>query len=139
MGRLGQKNQSSYYSKPLERIHRDFNGICALCGEYVELTDASRDHIIPRSAGGGNGRENIQLTHKSCNNLKGSVVYPKNWQEQLQREMVIPEGYRCRYCELAITKQHKKHKWVVKVMGRRGHVEALHSWCNEERIKYGKR
>jgi hypothetical protein len=139
MERLGQKNQSSYYSKPITRIHADFNGICALCGGYVELKDASRDHIIPRSEGGGNGRDNIQLTHKKCNNLKGNVVYPKNWQEQLQREMVIPQGYRCRYCEMPITNQHKKHKWVVKVMSHKGHVEALHSWCNEERIKYGKR
>lgn len=136
---MGQRNQSSYYSKPIARIHADFNGICALCGGYVELKDASRDHIIPRSEGGGNGRDNIQLTHKKCNNLKGNTIYPKNWREQLQREMVIPQGYRCRYCELPITNQHKKHKWVAKVINSKGRVEALHSWCDQERIKYGKR
>ena len=133
---MGRKNQSSYYSKPLARIHADFKGICALCGEYVEIEDASRDHIYPRSMGGGNGRENIQLAHKSCNNLKGDIVFPLNWQEQLKREMVIPKGYRCRYCDQEITKQHKDWQYVAKVI-HKGKSIALHTWCNEERIKYG--
>jgi 5-methylcytosine-specific restriction endonuclease McrA len=134
---MGRKNQSSYYSKPIARIHADFNGICALCGEYVEIADASRDHIVPRSAGGGNGRDNIQLTHKSCNNLKGDLVYPKDWQEQLKREMVIPNGYHCLYCSNVITKQQKDYQYVAKVIVQ-GKIRALHTWCNEERIKYGK-
>jgi hypothetical protein len=137
MGRTGQRNQSSYYSKPLAQIHSDFDGICALCGNYVELKDASRDHIVPRAAGGGNERGNIQLTHRTCNNLKGSVVFPVDWQEQLKREMVIPTGYRCRYCSQEITKHQKNRKYVAKVMIS-GRLHAMHNWCNEERIKYGK-
>lgn len=134
---MGRRNQSSYYSKPLTRIHADFNGICALCGGYVELEDASRDHIVPRSAGGGNDRGNIQLAHKSCNNLKGDILFPDNWQEQLKREMVIPKGYRCLYCTQEITKQHKDWQYVAKIIYR-GKIVALHTWCDEERIKYGK-
>jgi hypothetical protein len=130
------RNQSSYYSKPLERIHRDFHGICALCGGYVELKDASRDHIIPRAAGGGNGRDNIQLTHKTCNNRKGDTLYPKDWQEQLKRAMIIPEGYYCTYCSLEIVKWHKKHNLVTQMI-RNGRIIAVHTWCNEENIKYG--
>lgn len=133
---MSRKNQSSYYSKPILRIHADFKGICALCGEYVELKQASRDHIIPRSAGGGNGRDNIQLAHKYCNNLKGDLVYPSNWQEQLKREMVIPHGYRCRYCSTEITKFHKQNQYVSKII-HSGKLLALHSWCNEDRLKYG--
>jgi hypothetical protein len=86
--------------------------------------------------GGGNGRDNIQLTHKTCNNLKGDIVYPTDWKEQLKREMVIPKGYHCCYCSMEITTQQKKHKWVSKVIIK-GKLHALHSWCNEERIKYG--
>jgi 5-methylcytosine-specific restriction endonuclease McrA len=134
---MGRKNQSSYYSKPIARIHADFGGICALCGNFVELSDASRDHIIPRSKGGGNGRDNIQLTHKSCNNLKGDISYPVDWQEQLKRDMVIPKGYQCRYCSQEINKQHKDYQYVAKVIVQ-GKIVALHTWCNEERIKYGK-
>lgn len=135
---MGQRNTASYYSKPIERIHRDFNGICALCGKYVEIEDASRDHIIPRAAGGGNERKNIQLTHKACNNLKGSVVYPDNWQEKLKQTMVIPKGYRCCYCDLEITGWQKKADLVNKIIAR-GKIVALHEWCDEERLKYGKR
>lgn len=133
---MGRKNQSSYYSKPLARIHADFHGICALCGEYVEIEDASRDHIVPRAKGGGNGRDNIQLAHKSCNNLKGDIEYPDDWREQLKRDLVIPKGYRCRYCDQEITKQHKDWQYVSKIITK-GKILALHTWCNEERVKYG--
>lgn len=130
------RTQSSYYSKPLERIHRDFNGICALCGGYVELEDASRDHIIPRSQGGGNGRDNIQLTHKTCNNRKGDTLYPKDWQEQLKRAMVIPKGYHCVYCSQEIMKWQKERDMVTQMI-RNGRIVAVHTWCNEENVKYG--
>jgi len=133
---MSRGNQSSYYSKPITRIHADFKGICALCGEYVELEDASRDHIIPRAAGGGNGPDNIQLTHKQCNNMKGDQVYPTNWQEQLSREMSIPHGYHCQYCSTPITKFHKKNQYVSKIF-HNGKLLAIHSWCNKDRLKYG--
>lgn len=135
---MGQRNEVSYYSKPIARIHADFNGICALCGEYVEIEDASRDHIIPRAFGGGNGRDNIQLAHKQCNNLKGDIVYPDDWQEQLKREMNIPHGYECRYCRTVITKYHKQNDYVVKII-HKGKLLALHKWCNEDKLKYGGR
>jgi hypothetical protein len=130
-------NVNSFYSKPLPFIHEYFKGTCALCGEHVELKDASRDHIIPRSKGGGNGRNNIQLTHKSCNNLKGDDSYPHDWQEQLKRGLVLPVGYRCPYCSQTITKWHTKNEYMTKAIIK-GRVMALHLWCNKERIKYGK-
>lgn len=135
---MSRKVSGSYYSKPLAVIHRDFGGICALCGEPVELEDASRDHIVARSRGGSNARENIQLTHKSCNNLKGDEDYPSDWQKQLEAHTVIPQGYRCSHCTLEISKWHKKHGFVSKIF-KRGRIIALHSWCNEDRIKYGRR
>ncbi len=135
---MSRKTSGSYYSKPLVVVHRDFNGICALCGKYVELEEASRDHIVPRSRGGSNARENIQLTHKSCNNLKGDEDYPSDWQAQLAAHTVIPKGYRCSHCTLEIDKWHKKHGFVAKIF-KRGRIVALHSWCNEDRIKYGRR
>ena len=109
---MGQKPLSSYYSKPLAKIHADFNGICALCGGYVPLEDASRDHIVPRARGGGNERENIQLTHKKCNNLKSDDLYPLDWKKKLEVGINIPEDYRCMYCNLRITQQHKDYQYV---------------------------
>lgn len=133
---MGRNNEVSYYSKPLERIHRDFKGICADCGNYVELEDASRDHIIPRSKGGGNGRNNIQLMHKTCNNRKGDTLYPVDWQEQLKRAMAIPKGYYCAYCSQEILKWQKSKKMVTQVI-KSGKIVAVHAWCREESVKYG--
>jgi hypothetical protein len=130
------KTQSSYYSQPLERIHRDFKGICALCGGYVKLADASRDHIIPRALGGDNNRENIQLTHKTCNNRKGHTLYPVDWQEQLKRAITIPKGYHCAYCSQEIVKWQKDRKMITQMI-RNGVIVAVHTWCNEENVKYG--
>jgi len=134
---MGRKNEGSYYSKPLAQIHAYFNGICALCGKYVELDDASRDHIVPRAAGGGNEKSNIQLTHKKCNNLKSDSTYPPDWKERIEIGINIPEGYRCMYCNLQITVQHKDFQYVDYIIYKRN-VMALHTWCNEERIAYGK-
>ena|SRR5690349_1399633 len=133
---MSRKNQSSYYSKPLERIHADFKGICAECGGNVKLEDASRDHIIPRSKGGGNGRDNIQLMHKTCNNRKGDELRPIGWQEQLKRAMSIPKGYHCAYCSQEIMKWQKDKKMVTQVI-RNGRIIAVHTWCREEGVKYG--
>jgi hypothetical protein len=130
-------NVNSFYSKPLAFIHQLFDGICALCGEYVELEQASRDHIVPRSKGGGNGRNNIQLTHRNCNNLKGDDSYPDDWKEQLKRGCVLPEGYRCPYCHQVIIKEFQNNEFMTKAIIR-GRVMALHNECNKERIKYGK-
>lgn len=135
---MSRKTSGSYYSKPLAVIHNDFKGICALCGEYVSLEEASRDHIVPRSRGGSNARDNIQLTHKSCNNLKGDEDYPSDWKRQLAAHTVIPKGYRCSHCTLEIQQWHKKNKLVAKIF-KNGRIVALHSWCDEDRRKYGKR
>lgn len=134
---MTRKNTSSYYSQPIERIHRDFKGICALCGRYVEIEDASRDHIIPRSRGGDNGRANIQLTHKTCNNNKGDDLYPENWREQLKRGVSVPDGYYCPHCSQPIRKWHKEQGYVS-AMIQRGRIKAVHTWCQDEMIKYGR-
>jgi 5-methylcytosine-specific restriction endonuclease McrA len=38
---------------------------------FVEMKDASRDHIVPFSEGGHNSPSNIRLAHKECNGLRG--------------------------------------------------------------------
>ena len=44
---------------------------CHLCGRYILLDDASIDHLIPLSRGGGNAIDNITIVHKWCNHEKG--------------------------------------------------------------------
>lgn len=48
--------------------------ICGLCGEPVELSDVHIDHILPRSLGGLDRAENLQVAHSLCNMRKGNRV-----------------------------------------------------------------
>lgn len=60
------------------------SGLCALCGKpmpqhrfalpHATLWKKQRpsfDHICPRSRGGSDRPENLQLTHAACNRRKG--------------------------------------------------------------------
>jgi 5-methylcytosine-specific restriction endonuclease McrA len=48
--------------------------VCGLCGGVVEPTDVHIDHIWPRSLGGSNALDNLQVAHASCNLSKGNRV-----------------------------------------------------------------
>lgn len=70
----------------LEKLSRRDNGICWLCGRYVDWMDIevrdgtkiagdmypSIDHVIPISKGGKHSWDNIKLAHRICNTLKGA-------------------------------------------------------------------
>ena len=48
---------------------------CALCGDQIkDMKDASVDHKIPRSRGGSDALENLQLAHRKCNEAKGNQL-----------------------------------------------------------------
>lgn len=69
----------------LEKLSRRDNGICWLCGRYVDWMDIevrdgtkiagdmypSIDHVVPISKGGKHSWDNIKLAHRICNTLKG--------------------------------------------------------------------
>lgn len=47
--------------------------VCALCGKEILCYDAMDvDHILPKSLGGPDDDDNLQLTHRSCNISKGN-------------------------------------------------------------------
>lgn len=61
------------------RQYRAQNGACWLCGETLDLWlpahrygSASREHVIPRSAGGSEDLSNAVLTHWECNKVRGA-------------------------------------------------------------------
>ena len=68
---------------PLSELMEKFKNTCVHCnGEVIEydgndgvLPDnaATRDHHIPLSKGGSNGKENIVLSCYKCNNKKGDL------------------------------------------------------------------
>lgn len=52
---------------------------CVYCKEYVDKSDLTRDHYIPKHHGGGNGWDNLLCTCHRCNNLKGNDMPGKKW------------------------------------------------------------
>jgi len=70
------KGKRRWRVKALIKKHR---GVCANCGctvtlEHLAPEQATVDHIIPRSAGGGEDLKNLQLLCRDCNQTKGDTV-----------------------------------------------------------------
>lgn len=82
---LWDRKNGRMYSGPvrtaadLVRLHKSAGGLCFHCGKITELTierhdlQATRDHFIPRSKGGGDA-ENIVLSCYRCNQDKGDTM-----------------------------------------------------------------
>ena len=49
-------------------------GLCAICGKPTPVGLMTRDHITPRSKGGGTQWDNIQLACEPCNSAKGDTI-----------------------------------------------------------------
>jgi len=65
--------------RPLSRalrayiISRDAS-VCGLCGQLVAPSEIDIDHIHPRSLGGSDDPNNLQVSHARCNRRKGARV-----------------------------------------------------------------
>lgn len=64
--------QENLTSKLKMKLLRKQDGICPLCGDYIDLTveEAERDHIIPLAMGGKDTQKNTMLLHKLCHKKK---------------------------------------------------------------------
>lgn len=60
----------------LERLWRRLGppAECYLCGEPIPVEEATLDHVLPRSRGGTNQRDNQRWAHRRCNLLKGPLT-----------------------------------------------------------------
>ena len=54
------------------------SSVCGICGKPAKYSDATLDHIQPRSQGGSNKIENLQIAHSKCNTTKGNSVDTKS-------------------------------------------------------------
>lgn len=55
-----------------ETVRARDHGVCQLCGEAV-AGRGTIDHIVPKSRGGTDDLENLQLAHAACNQRKGDT------------------------------------------------------------------
>lgn len=57
------------------------NKKCGICEKPIpDYLDSSVDHILPKSRGGKDSWENLQITHTKCNNQKGNLL---PWQAKI--------------------------------------------------------
>ena len=56
-----------------EGIYNRDEGRCGICGKRVPFNQMTLDHIVPRSKGGKNTRENLRLAHMMCNAIRRDV------------------------------------------------------------------
>jgi 5-methylcytosine-specific restriction endonuclease McrA len=78
----GYRQRAIMANIPIEQIERidpfvvfeRDKGICGICGELVERDNFQVDHVIPISRGGASMYDNVQVTHRICNQRKGARI-----------------------------------------------------------------
>lgn len=53
-------------------LYKRDNGRCQYCNKSIKKLEATLDHVIPKSRGGGNSWTNLVISCYSCNNSKGN-------------------------------------------------------------------
>ena len=61
------------------------NNHCWYCGKEMPVSQLTRDHVFPRSKGGGNDMDNIIMVCKSCNSSKGKMDLFE-WYSEVRKE-----------------------------------------------------
>lgn len=91
---LHQNSDDDYFNDPEKRkeIFKRDDWICQYCGDKVTLENATLDHYIPQSKGGGNTKDNLKTSCLICNSIKCDKTYEeaaqlllKNIQERKSR------------------------------------------------------
>jgi 5-methylcytosine-specific restriction endonuclease McrA len=62
--------------KKRRTLYKRQGGLCWLCHKSMPRSDATFDHLIPRSKGGGQSWENLKLAHRSCNEARDRDMRP---------------------------------------------------------------
>lgn len=77
----------------IEELWKRDKGICWLCKEFIpwESGTASRDHLIPRYAGGTHESFNLSLAHAECNSGRDHRDYEEKWPRYLKELERIEE------------------------------------------------
>jgi len=60
-------------SETKQKLYEKQGGKCLGCGALFPIRNLTIDHIVPKSRGGLNDEENLQLLCKTCNDEKGTL------------------------------------------------------------------
>lgn len=82
------KGPRSTKGTSLRHIYKLYKGVCQYCLSKIPYSEATKDHVYPKSKGGPNTSTNLILACKRCNSLKadtfpylnanGELPEPKN-------------------------------------------------------------
>lgn len=90
--------------KPLQVLYERDNGICWRCGEWFPIEQTTRDHVVPKSMGGGNGFHNLKLCCRPCNESKGDTLDDDSvmlaLEQNYRKPPKLPKKYTVNYKRL---------------------------------------
>ncbi|GGA20294.1 MULTISPECIES: HNH endonuclease [unclassified Okeania] len=67
--------------KKKQQLIEDFGCYCWWCGKCLMPEKLTIEHLLPRSKGGSNSKENLRLSCFKCNNSRGNSLYPPGWEQ----------------------------------------------------------
>lgn len=67
-----ERNKSKVNKRIRDRLWHSQKGLCNWCGERVSKDEATLDHIVALSRGGGNGLDNLCMACEECNSKRGN-------------------------------------------------------------------
>lgn len=85
---------TKYRQKQIYKLKAGVEVLCAICHEPITLQGSKHrgnltvDHIVPKSLGGPNIKENFQPAHSKCNHRRGSKIL-QEFQGQLTKEQIL--------------------------------------------------
>jgi len=59
-------------TKVKAELYIESDGKCSICGRSIPISEATLDHIYPKSKGGKNTRDNLRLACLVCNSIKNN-------------------------------------------------------------------
>lgn len=73
-----RKSRQVRLDRTWARLHESGRGVvrCHLCGDVVLRCEASLEHVVPRSVGGGHDDANLRISHQTCNSNAGGMLNP---------------------------------------------------------------
>jgi 5-methylcytosine-specific restriction endonuclease McrA len=80
-----------------ENVYARDRGRCQYCGKAVTRSEATYDHVVPRSQGGGTHWENIVIACVPCNRAKGGKTPAQARMKLLTRPVkptTLPDTFR---------------------------------------------
>lgn len=96
------------------------NQNCFVCEKAIEsYSEATLEHILPKMHGGTDAFENLALSHRFCNELKGSLKTRDEWKKKLREHNLAQDILKWRlkksdhYIKVLIQKSFDDCEFVI--------------------------